>query len=323
MKKIWSFLLAVLMMAGAAAPMFSQTAEASMIVDAAKEIEGAVAYNGSSYKVYTEPMTWTEAKEYCEALGGHLVCITSQEEQDFINGLVAYSEKNCCWIGGYREGESWEWVTGEKFEYTNWAEIEPSNENGNETRIHLFGKERTGGKGEKSVGQWNDCSEDGAEYSDEFYALSNYGFICEWENYIDSEKFTALDLNSSYTAEINCDADTVVVNSVNDEKVFTVCIQDAEGRTAKFTGKNLEGNTVEITQSEEGITVESAAAGAEIDCEYENMKKSQIDSNEPFSFSLRKVLLTAGWVLAGAIVGGGTTAVIVFIKLKRKKAAAG
>ena len=153
----------------------------------------------------------------------------------------------------------------------------------------------------------------------EFSISSDGGFAM----IIDGENLTALDLNSSYTAEINCDADTVVVNSVNDEKVFTVCIQDAEGRTAKFTGKNLEGNTVEITQSEEGITVESAAAGAEIDCEYENMKKNQIDINEPFSFSLRKVLLTAGWVLAGAIVGGGTTAVIVFIKLKRKKAAAG
>jgi len=188
MKKVLSLLLAALMMIGTAAPVFSQKAEASLVVDAAKDIEGTAAYNGSSYKIYTEPMTWTQAKEYCEALGGHLVSITSQEEQDFIEGLLAYSEKNCCWIGGYKEGDRWKWVSGEEFEYNNWAEIEPNNENGNETRIHLFGKERTGGKGEKSVGQWNDCSEEGAAYSDEFYQLSEYGFICEWDNHIDVEE---------------------------------------------------------------------------------------------------------------------------------------
>ena len=88
MKKVLSLLLAALMMIGTAAPVFSQKAEASLVVDAAKDIEGTAAYNGSSYKIYTEPMTWTQAKEYCEALGGHLVSITSQEEQDFIEVIM-------------------------------------------------------------------------------------------------------------------------------------------------------------------------------------------------------------------------------------------
>ena len=49
--------------------------------------------NGHYYKVFSGPnseypqLTWEEAKLACEQLGGHLVTITSSEEQDFIESL--------------------------------------------------------------------------------------------------------------------------------------------------------------------------------------------------------------------------------------------
>lgn len=151
--------------------------------DNSKPLDGAVSFNGHYYMLYENSFNWEEAKTYCESLGGHLVCITSQEEQYFIDELLEGSTKNCYWIGGYLENSNWKWLTDEDFVFDNWAEIEPNNENGNENRIHLFGKERTDGTGVKNIGNWNDCSFVGAEYSDDFYELQNFGFICEWDEY--------------------------------------------------------------------------------------------------------------------------------------------
>lgn len=74
-------------------------------------------YNGHFYKVFLDAMTWEEAKEYCESQGGHLVTITSREENDFVINLA--KKHDCFWIGatspitgGFR------WVTAEKPVFT-------------------------------------------------------------------------------------------------------------------------------------------------------------------------------------------------------------
>ena len=36
-------------------------------------------------------MTWYQAKDFCEEKGGHLVTITSQEEQAAIQSILLYS----------------------------------------------------------------------------------------------------------------------------------------------------------------------------------------------------------------------------------------
>ncbi len=38
-------------------------------------------------------MTWYQAKDFCEEKGGHLVTITSQEEQAAIQSILLYSGK--------------------------------------------------------------------------------------------------------------------------------------------------------------------------------------------------------------------------------------
>lgn len=55
---------------------------------------------GNTYQIFDLNMTWTEAKEYCEEIGGHLVTITSEEEQANINSLLVsiflhLSNSNC------------------------------------------------------------------------------------------------------------------------------------------------------------------------------------------------------------------------------------
>lgn len=63
--------------------------------------EDAVEFNGNYYKVYEESMIWSKAKSYCESIGGHLVVITSKEEQDFLIKLTNSSSKRNMWIGAY------------------------------------------------------------------------------------------------------------------------------------------------------------------------------------------------------------------------------
>ena len=91
-------------------------------------------YNSHSYAVYSVGKTWSDAKKWCESKGGHLVTITSAEEQAFAAKLVSDKKKNWYWIGATDERVegTWRWVTGEKVEYANWSEGEPNNWRDNE-----------------------------------------------------------------------------------------------------------------------------------------------------------------------------------------------
>jgi hypothetical protein len=95
--------------------------------------------NGNYYEMVTidptEPwVNWDEANDMADAMRdgyGHLVTITSQDEQDFLHEAFGSSLQNK-WYGGFQEpGEpvadaNWKWVTGEDWDYTNWAEGEPN-----------------------------------------------------------------------------------------------------------------------------------------------------------------------------------------------------
>lgn len=130
----------------------------------------------NKYQVINESMTWHEAKEYCEKLGGHLVTITSQEEQSFINSLLN-EDKNLYWIGLLSNNNNWEWITGEDYKYTNWAKDEP-NDDFNETEkvVQIYAKDHNN----FYKGEWNDSRIDSGTM--EFWQLTNVGFICEFEN---------------------------------------------------------------------------------------------------------------------------------------------
>ncbi|MEW6536824.1 MAG: FG-GAP-like repeat-containing protein [Candidatus Auribacterota bacterium] len=100
--------------------------------------------NGHYYELINEDLTWEQAKVAAEALGGHLVAITSPEEQEFIETQVAPSP-NFGWLGGYQDtvdpnysepAGAWKWITGEQWDYTNWDAGEP-NQQGEENHLIL------------------------------------------------------------------------------------------------------------------------------------------------------------------------------------------
>ena len=117
-------------------------------------------WNGHRYQLFSENLTWVQAKSRCEALGGHLATITSQAEQSFIASLLAVSQDSY-WIGGYADESGWwHWTTNEPFEqqYQNYAEGQPDGSGG-----YLMILES---------GKWDDVRSEG----------NSWGFICEWDN---------------------------------------------------------------------------------------------------------------------------------------------
>ncbi|MCC8068082.1 MAG: Ig-like domain-containing protein, partial [Clostridiales bacterium] len=120
--------------------------------------------DGHSYRLYTDTTTFAAAEVYCENIGGHLVTITSAEEQTLVASLVSSASSGGYYIGANKVDESWTWITGEAWNYTNWASGEPNLEIPPEEWVII-----------KSNGMWYDHNENG-KYQNEIL-----GFICEWE----------------------------------------------------------------------------------------------------------------------------------------------
>ena len=122
-------------------------------------------YNGHSYVVVKPDSTWSEAQELCAAMGGHLATVGDAGEQAFLELLAGGQER--FWLGGFREPfdpDSWQWVTGEPWVYTNWGEDEPNGFDefgGGEDRLAIWPR------------KWNDLVNESREQG---------GFICEWES---------------------------------------------------------------------------------------------------------------------------------------------
>ena len=129
--------------------------------------------NGHRYEYYNNNMTWNQAYKYCEKLGGHLVTITSKEENELIENLTnGYSGR--VWIGSTKLNSTWYWINGETFSYTNWSPGEPNNTNGIEDAIVFY-------VSGDNTGKWNDNA---------MLDTNVEGFICEYDDIVDAENYS-------------------------------------------------------------------------------------------------------------------------------------
>jgi hypothetical protein len=104
---------------------------------------------------------WDAARAAAEAMGGHLVTITSAAENAFVQPMLIDGYFNVYLLGGYRVGSEWHWVTGEPWDYTNWYGGEPNNANGNEYYLASW----------VTPGTWNDV----------WSTYEGSGYIVEWD----------------------------------------------------------------------------------------------------------------------------------------------
>lgn len=121
------------------------------------------------YRIFKGVPRWVEAEAFCRALGGHLATLTTAEENQFVHTFMWESGFTTAYFGLEDEerDHTWEWVTGEPVEYTNWDSGEPS----------YSGRERYGMYFYKhTTGTWND-----AHFYEDAEVDPGCSFICEWD----------------------------------------------------------------------------------------------------------------------------------------------
>jgi hypothetical protein len=180
-------------------------------------------YNGHSYYRSTGSMLWTDAKQACISMGGHLVTLANAAEQTFVfntwpSGWIGFTDESV-------EG-NFVWVTGEPVTYTNWNPGEPNNA-GNEDYAQFVG----GGK-------WNDLPNMSLPYVIEFeYIVTTTPWVLDGIVYTDATGKYTINKSTNPSVEwymtidsllmpplLNADAQsvlsTVITNSVNAKKYY-------------------------------------------------------------------------------------------------------
>lgn len=175
-------------------------------------------YNGHSYYRSTGSMTWTDARQACINMGGHLVTVTSAAENNFIFGLWPSG-----WIGLTDEVTEgvWKWVTGEPYSWSNWNSGEPNNA-GNEDYIQFVG----GGK-------WNDLPNNSLPYVLEFEYIVDY---TAWE--IAATSITDLTGRYSFSMPTNPSIEWYITFSV--PSLPTLLPSDAQAANQVILGNTAQ-----------------------------------------------------------------------------------
>ncbi|XP_031440630.1 C-type lectin domain family 4 member E-like [Clupea harengus] len=91
-------------------------------------------FDGSCYHFSTDVMNWTESRDACVTMGGHLVIINSQQEWEFLK-----TKGEGHWIGltDVHEEDSWRWVDNTPLTYPKfWGTNQPDNYGDGEDCCH-------------------------------------------------------------------------------------------------------------------------------------------------------------------------------------------
>lgn len=179
------------------------------------ESPAKVIVNGNKiYALYNYTYTFNDAENFCQAIGGHLVSINSEAENNIVKELLYSGLMERYWIGcsdTASEG-NWAWTDGSSFSYNNWALGEP-----NGGTYQNYGSIYSP-YGSWTVGTWDDLE-----------AAITTGFICE----IDIDSFSPIE---------RC------VYGNNAYEFYTTC---TAWDIAKIIAEQRNGHLMTITNSEE------------------------------------------------------------------------
>lgn len=145
----------------------------------------AVAFNGHSYKFFPEKISWKEAKQKCEQLGGHLPIVEDKAENDFLvklcEGKFAKSDKlggPTIWLGATDEAKEGDWrlIDGRPISFVNWYPLggQPNNGGGKEHYATLLLVDLPQFEGKANAGGWSD--------QPDLPTQQDTYFVCEWDS---------------------------------------------------------------------------------------------------------------------------------------------
>lgn len=127
-----------------------------------------VVSNNHIYALYDYEMSWTFARDLCKDMGGNLVTVTSEAENQVVTNLIQSGKKDAYWLGAtdgvYGTEKDFQWVTGEEFSYNNWMSGEPSSSGTDGEKEHFIEIRKSYGN------KWNDVNN---------ISTSNKGFVLE------------------------------------------------------------------------------------------------------------------------------------------------
>ena len=131
-----------------------------LIYSSTETFDDAFYFGGHLYKIYTHNYTYSQAKAYCENIGGHLVTIDNASENMGLFFYTLYAGQPGARFGMTDENREGTWVTvdGNEMPYTHWYPGEPNDSNGED---YCNFSDGTGG-------YWNDIDWSSV-------------FICEWD----------------------------------------------------------------------------------------------------------------------------------------------
>ena len=193
-------------------------------------------FNGHTYQLYiTNDYNWNQINAFCEYKGGHLVTITSKEEQKEIYnqtssyyGMIEKVEWSSLAIGLYKETNSWKWVTGEPYSYSCWQSEQPNTSNGQYRGYFTITKN----------GNWHDYG----AVNDSNIGNFICGFILEYDKIVECEEF-------SYAKKLDYAGRTYFLYVFDHTKVYS--------QVKEFSANN-GGHLLTITSSAENKAVYNA-----------------------------------------------------------------
>lgn len=218
----------------------------------------------SFYRSDSKAASFDEAQTFAESQFGYLASINSIEENTW---LMANGVMNGDKLGGAdanQEG-TWEWSSGQPFNFTNWAVNEPNNSGGDQDYMQIYAN-----------GTWDDAGwgvEDGARQIIEVTAVSEINNLTPGEYTLtvtDAEgaEYTStfvvgpvpmeitFDMTQTSTCDENGDG-ALVANVTGGNAPYTYVWSSGE-TTADISNKGFGEYTVTVTDANSCATVEGS-----------------------------------------------------------------
>ena len=197
-------------------------------------------FKGHKYELYNESMTWESAKLFCEKKGGHLVTISDEKENEFVNGMrcrnLSTDYQQSIWLGGSdtaNEG-TWSWITGEAFTYSNW---EPNEPNGGTTQNYLQ---------MYSSGNWDDVQNETGRF-----------VVCEYDSV--QPKLTPVASSLSLSDNIGFNIYMQISDDVLSDDGAMMIITNSDGKVIKKPISSYETTTYQDKSVKKIVSMVPAA----------------------------------------------------------------